>query len=368
MNTLGTLPSQDISAFVTSGAITGARPIVDGQIQPATLDLTLGTRGWRTRASVLPRPGESMRDLLTAFALYELDLTQPTILEKETLYVLEVNESLALPADIRGTTEAKSSTGRVDLQTRLLVDGVSRFDRVTPGYHGPLYVEVTSRSFLVSVQAGLALNQLRLFRGNGDLTDAEITTLHATTPLLCDTEGRTLDVTSQLDNGILLSVDLQQERIGWRARRTNEVLSLVTPPVALAERFFEPLFPSPDGELTLAKDDFVILSTREGFRVPPEMSVQMVPYDVASGEFRSHYAGFFDPGWGFGDGSILGTPAVLEVRSHGDDVLLRHGQPICTMAFTRCTARPERVYGAGNILGSHYVRQKGPQLSKYLRS
>lgn len=362
----GSLPSQSIERLIATGGITGTRGVAESQIQPGALDLTVGVRGWRVEASFLPQRGETIAQLLQRFALFELDLTKPTLLEKGAIYLFEANESLALPPEVYGCTENKSSTGRIDLQVRTLVDGVPRFDRMPAGYRGPLYLEVTPRSFMVELAHGVPLNQLRLFQGDADLSDDEILALHRETSVLNTKDGAPMDLTHHLgEGGIFLTADLDLDIIGYRAKRTNAILSMLQIAKNPMEQFFDPIPRPKDGHILLHKDDFTILCSAECFRVPPAYSVQMTAYDTASGEFRSHYAGFFDPGFGFGDGSIPGSSAVLELRAHGDDFLLRAGQPVCKMVFTRMAEFPDRVYGASDKLESNYARQRGPKLSKY---
>jgi dCTP deaminase len=365
---MGSLPSHVIRDFINQDYIAGKTKIDEKAIQPASLDLTLGTRGWRLRGSLMPQKGEKMIDLIQPYVLYDLDLTKPVILEKGGVYLIELNESLNLPADITACTEGKSSTGRVDLQTRLVVDGYSRFDNAPAGYQGPLYIEVIPRSFIVQVGKGLPLNQLRLFRGKNELLEKDLAFLHDKVGILYDPNGNKFDQEDiHFDhNGIMLSVDLDQDQVGFRARNTNRVLDMLQVGELDPEDFFEPIPKTKDGTIILKHNEFNILSSYEHLSVPAEYAVQMMPYDTSSGEFRSHYAGFFDPGFGYGDGSTKGTPAVLEVRAHGDDFILRDRQPICKMVYSPVTRLPDKIYGVGNM-GSNYVNQRGPRLSKYFR-
>lgn len=341
-------------------------PSASGRVQPCSLDLTLGRECWRVPGSLLPLPGETVAGLVREHGREELDLGTPRVLERGQVYLVRLEEELQLPAWLGAYTNNKSSIGRMDVQTRTLTDGNPRYDKVARGYSGPLWAEITPRSFAVEMQAGCSLNQA-IFYGRREVLDtAAVEQLMRREPLVLDGDGRALDEKAvPVDDGILLSADLEQELAGFVAKPTHAVASLIPGRQRPGTDFFEPL-PRPEkGRLLLRRGQFHILSTRERIRIPPDHAVEMLPYETSAGEFRAHYAGFFDPGFGWSpEGSGRGTPAVLELRPYDDDVLLRHGQPICRMAFERMASVPARPYGASGS-GSHYNEQRGPRLSRH---
>lgn len=359
MRQTGAVPSQILADLMATKAITSDRLIPDENLQPASLDLRLGERGFLVRAAFLPRAGETIVQALTSYAVESIDLRSDTVLLKDHTYVLELQESLSLPPQIHAYTNNKSSTGRINVWVRTLVDGLSRFDKIPLGYQGRLYVMVTPRSWSIRVAPGLTLNQARFLVGDNRLTDLELDMLHQRVGLVYDAGGAKLPI--DLDRGVLLSADLTGEVVGYRARSSEKELDLTPGVKHQALDFWQPIY-AQSGEVCLRKGEFYIMVTREFLRCPPDYAVEMVAYDIQSGEYRSHYAGFFDPGFGFGmDGRVLGTPAVLEVDPH-EDVIIRHGQPICKMVYESMLTTPERLYGCDLL--SNYQHQRGPQLGK----
>lgn len=359
MRQSGAVPSQIISQLISTSAIKSTHPIPDGNIQPASLDLRLDKVAHMVKASFLPRLGETIKDALKNYAVKEIDLSAGAVLEKNKTYVIEIQEELNLPQQVHAYTNNKSSTGRINLWVRTLVDRLARFDKIPAGYRGPLYVMVTPRSWSVGVTSGLTLNQARFLVGDNRLTDLELDLSHQRLGLVYDYAGNKLAI--DLDKGVLLSADLQGEVAGYRAIASDEVLNLCDGAKHQRDKFWAPISAKGD-EVYLKQGEFTIMVTREFLRCPPDYAVEMVAYDIQSGEYRSHYAGFFDPGFGFGDdGHILGTPAVLEVDPH-EDVIIRHGQPICKMVYEHMLKAPDRLYGSE--LASHYQNQRGPQLGK----
>jgi dCTP deaminase len=359
MRQTGAVPSQILCDLIANGGVASRSPIPEPNIQPASLDLRLGERGYRVRAAFLPRAGETIEDALQNYREETLDLSQGAVLQKNHTYVLELQESLNLPEQVHAYTNNKSSTGRINVWVRTLVDRLARFDKIPYGYSGKLYVMVTPRSWSVRVASGLALNQARFLVGDNRLTDLELDMTHQRIGLIYDHQGQKLP--AELDKGVLLSADLSGEVAGYVARHNDQTLDLASGQKHRAEDFWKPIT-AQRGEVCLRQGDFYIMVTREFLRVPPAFAVEMVAYDIQSGEYRSHYAGFFDPGFGFGDeGQILGTPAVLEVDPH-EDVIMRHGQPICKMVYEHMVKPPDRLYGSD--LSSNYQNQRGPQLGK----
>ncbi|MBP9828293.1 2'-deoxycytidine 5'-triphosphate deaminase [Patescibacteria group bacterium] len=361
MNT-GALPRQEIYKLLTEGRLPGAEA---KHIQPASLDLTLSDEIYRMRGTFLPRVGERVRELVKYGSVEKIDLKQP--LERGVAYLCRLNEALVLPTNIHGSANNKSSSGRVNLWTRLLVDGAPSFDQVPAGYAGELWVEIIPKSFPVKLAAGERLNQLRLSNGDGLLRGDALMQAHLKDHFLCDDAGRLVVSNHHIErHGITMTVDLTTtDIVGYRCHPSSGRILTYGNYEHIIEDFFEPIARPKNGELVLRRDEFYILVTHEGVRVPPGFAVEMAPYDVGKGEFRSHYAGFFDPGFGYGsDGATRGTPAVLEVLTHDTDFIIRDGQPICTMLYEVLTSPTDLLYGDAT-LGSHYANQRGPRLSKH---
>ena len=301
-----------------------------------------------------------MQEKLDRYSMHEIDLSAGAVLERQCFYVVPLLESLTLPKGLGGTTNPKSSTGRLDVFTRVITDGATGFDLVPTGYHGPLYAEISPKTFSIFVHEGSRLSQLRLRRGAPALSEKVMRETQAATPLVHDTAA----AATIKDNTIAVSVDLRgadsDGLIGYRARRHSGVIDLDRIGQYEAAQFWEPIRAEDDGGLILDPDEFYILASRERVSVPPGLCAEMVAYDVLNGEFRVHYAGFFDPGFGWPGG----TRAVLEVRSHEVPFLLEHGQIVGRLAYERLTGKPKEIYGAG--IGSSYSDQ-GLTLSKHFR-
>ena len=355
----GVLPAQEIRALVASGAIAGDG-IDPQQVQPASLDLSLARRGWRVRASFLAGRRRTVAERLGEFAMHELALDRGAVLERGCVYVIELAESLALPEGVSAAANAKSSTGRLDLFTRLIADRQTEFDRIQPGYRGPLYAEISPRTFSVLARPGARLNQLRLRRGQAVIPDDELRTLHAAQPLV--------DCEALIDGGLGFSVDLTPElpggRVGWRAREHAGLIDLARIGHYPVEEFWDPVRPHATGSVILDPGAFYILMSREAVTVPPDTAAEMVPYMAVAGEFRVHYAGFFDPGFGCSETGGTGSRGVLEVRCHEAPFALEHGQMMGRLIYERMTARPDTLYGRDT--GSHYQGQ-ALKLSKHFR-
>ncbi|SDD69070.1 dCTP deaminase [Paracoccus isoporae] len=350
----GVLPDSDLRALIASGAISAAEPITDAQIQPASLDLRLGEQAWRLRASFLPGKGQRISDRLADFEMHRMDLSQGAVLEKGCVYLVPLVERLRLPAGLSAVANAKSSTGRLDLLTRLITDEGTEFDRLPDAYDGPLYAEICPRSFSVLVRPGMRLNQLRLRRGQAVLDDAALRALHQDTPLV---EGPAL-----IDQGLGFSVDLRPETgdlVGYRARPHSGVIDLDRIGTYDPRDFWDRLH-GRDGRLILDPGAFYILVSRESVAIPPDYAAEMAPYLAMVGEFRVHYAGFFDPGFGIGAAG-QGARGVLEVRCHEAPFALEHGQVVGRLVYERMAARPDRLYGQD--IASNYQGQ-GLKLAK----
>jgi dCTP deaminase len=361
----GVLSSRQIAAMVETGAIGVAAPLAAGQIQPASLDLRLGAKAYRVRASFLPGKARGVGDSLSALAYDEMSLDgEGAILERGCVYVVPLMESLALSADVSGAANPKSSTGRLDIFTRLITDRGERFDEVAPGYRGPLYAEVSPRSFSIRARMGSRLNQLR-FRerpageGPGALTlsDAALAALHETAPLV--------DGALNLRDGLVLRVALDSAAfggiVGYRAQKHTDVIDVDRVGAYRVDDYWDRL-PARDGRLILDPGDFYILASRERLAIPPGLAAEMAPMDAAIGEFRVHYAGFFDPGFGAGPNERPAARAVLEVRSREVPFVLEDGQFIGRLVYERMAETPDALYGERGV--SNYQGQ-GLKLSKH---
>ncbi|WBU61778.1 2'-deoxycytidine 5'-triphosphate deaminase [Paracoccus albus] len=350
----GVFPDSKLRELIGSGAIVGSQPITDAQVQPASLDLRLGKRAWRLRASFLPGKGARIDERLADFEMHSMDLSNGAVLEKGCVYLVPLMESLRLPEGITAVANAKSSTGRLDLLTRLITDEGTEFDRLPDGYDGPLYAEICPRSFSVLVRPGMRLNQLRLRSGQAVLDDAGLRALHAETPLVGGT--------ALIDQGLGFSVDLRPESsdlVGYRAKPHSGVIDLDRIGAYDPREFWDPLH-SRDGRLILDPGAFYILVSRESVAIPADYAAEMAPYLAMVGEFRVHYAGFFDPGFGIGP-SGNGARGVLEVRCHEAPFALEHGQVVGRLVYEKMQARPDRLYGQD--IASNYQGQ-GLKLAK----
>jgi dCTP deaminase len=292
--------------------------------------------------------------------MHALDLREGAVLERGAAYLIPLEETLHLPPRLRGKANPRSSTGRLDIFTRLVTDHTSRFDEVSDGYHGPLYVQVISRSFSLRVQAGVRLNQLRLLCGTPTLPDGEIQRALAETPLLVDGDGPLGARAIVRNDGLFLRVSLtgvgDTDLVGFRAKKTGPLLDVTQVHAYRIQDFWEPVFCEDTGGLTLDPEEFYLLRSTEKVRLPPEYAANLVAYDPASGELRTHYAGFFDPGFGHGErGELQGTAAVLEVRAHDVPFRIEHGQPFCRLQLERMASPPDAVYGPQ--IGSAYQCQ-----------
>jgi dCTP deaminase len=356
----GVFPSQWLRAAIHKGLIGAASPVLDEAIQPASLDLRLGETAYRLQCSFLPG-AKAVEDRLPPLLMGEVDLRdEGAILEQNRPYLIPLLEELDLPAHVRGRTNPKSSTGRLDVFTRVITDGGHGFDSVRPGYRGRVWLEVVPRSFTIKVRAGLSLNQLRLVVGEPAITDADVRELHARTPLLFrDGDPVPEEKLRVAGGGFFLGLDLSGERddgsVGFRAKKNSQLVDLSRRDHEPAE-FWEPIRREHEG-VVLEPEEFYLLMSAESVRVPPQVAAEMTAYDPTSGELRTHYAGFFDPGFGHDDGGgQQGSRAALEVRAHDVPFLIEHGQPVCKLAFERMAEEPETLYGAG--IGSNYQGQE----------
>jgi len=355
----GVCPNQIIEQMLTDGEIRTETPVLEGQVQPASLDLRLGHTAYRVRASFLAGAGRTVADRLSEFEMHRIDITDGAVLEKGCVYVVPLQESLALPNAVTAVANAKSSTGRMDLLTRTITDGGVEFDRVPGGYTGPLYAEICPRSFSVLVRPGMRLNQIRFRRGQAVIGDDELAAIHAVTPLV--------DGPAVIQDGLGFSVDLRlpdTDLVGYRAKPHTGVIDLDKIGFYDPADYWEDVH-SDRGRIILDPGAFYILVSREAVHIPPEYAAEMAPYLAMVGEFRVHYAGFFDPGFGHAAAGGVGSRGVLEVRCHEAPFVLEHGQVVGRLVYERMAEIPTQLYGAG--IASNYQGQ-GLKLSKHFRS
>ena len=368
----GTLPSQEIRKLIDGGAVRSPGGIDDGQVQPSSLDLTLGVEAYSMPGSLLPLYGERVRDLIERYSRFSVDLRNPNVLIKDNVYLVRLRESLKLPEEIAAYANNKSSTGRIDLQTRVLCDGNPRYDKIPAGYQGDLWLEVIPKSFDIMARAGDSLNQSIFYNGRAILGYDDLIALNEQSQLLYpppDRAGHDEQVIHgghRESEGLLMTLDLEQDIVGYVSRKSLRPIDIARIGEHDPTQYFDPIPRPKDGTLFLSQEAFYIFSTFEYVSVPPDYAVEMLPYDTSAGEFRAHYAGFFDPGFGYGEsGEVKGTPAVLEVRPYEDDLIVRHRQPVCKMAYEKLVARPDKLYGVG--MRSNYAAQRGPRLSKFFQ-
>lgn len=355
----GVLPDQALRRLVADGAISARPAIIPEQIQPASLDLRLGQVAYRVRASFLAGKGRRVEDRLAEFEMHRVDLSAGAVLEKGCVYVIPLMERLTLPKGLSAVANAKSSTGRLDLLTRTITDGGTEFDRIPEGYDGPLYAEVCPRSFSVLVRPGMRLNQIRFRDGQAVLDDAALTALHEAAPLV---SGKAV-----ISEGLGFSVDLRPasgDLVGYRAKPHTGVIDLDRIGQYDPAEFWEDVRTT-EGRIILDPGAFYILVSREAVTIPPDYAAEMAPYLAMVGEFRVHYAGFFDPGFGWAEAGGAGSRGVLEVRCHEAPFVLEHGQIVGRLVYERMAERPDTLYGAG--IASNYQGQ-GLKLSKHFRT
>ncbi|WP_420863332.1 2'-deoxycytidine 5'-triphosphate deaminase [Algirhabdus cladophorae] len=356
---MGVLPSQMLEDMIAAGQLTADPAIIPEQIQPASLDLRLGTVAYRVRASFLAGADARVTDRLAEFEMHRIDLTNGAVLEKGAVYVVPLMEKLDLPKGVQAVANAKSSTGRLDLLTRTITDGGTEFDRIPEGYSGPLYAEICPRSFSVLVRPGMRLNQIRFRKGQSILSDMELTDLHASETLV---SGQ-----AHIDQGLGFSVDLRPEQgdlVGFRAKPHTGVIDLDNIAFYEPSEYWEPIH-TREGRIILDPGAFYILVSQEAVTIPPDCAAEMAPYLAMVGEFRVHYAGFFDPGFGHNSAGGAGSRGVLEVRCHEAPFVLEHGQIVGRLVYEKMAAVPSQLYGAD--LKSNYQGQ-GLKLSKHFKA
>ena len=358
MRDQGILSDASIEKLIGDKAVLLGAPVADQQIQPASLDLRLGTKAYRVRASFLPGPRRTVAQRLQDMTLHEFDITDGAVLETGCVYIVPLLEQFALPKHVSASTNPKSSTGRLDIFTRIITDYATRFDKLDAGYHGPLYAEVCPTTFPILVRKGSRLAQIRFRIGDPRLDDQALAQLHQTHKIVDQPDAL-------LSDGLALSVDLSSfdgnNLIGYRAKRHAGLIDVDNRAGYKGTDFWEPLYANDDRSLILDPLAFYILASKEAVHVPPDTAAEMVAFDPLVGEFRVHYAGFFDPGFGHGTAGT-GARAVLEVRSYEVPFILEHGQVIGRLVYEHMCETPKTLYG--QALNSNYQAQ-GLKLSKH---
>ena len=370
----GVLASRQLrEAFANEWIVTtGPYRIPPGTVQPASLDLTLGPEAWPLRCSFLPDAETSVEEKaqdLRFEGIEPIDLRDGAMLERNRPYLVPLVEELRLPVHIRAKANPKSSTGRLDVFTRVITDRNHRFDEIGWGYRGKLYLEVVPRSFAVKVQTGLALNQLRLIAGTGTrVSDDDLRATHLEFPLLYAGGHAVPSSDLPVNEGLFLSLDLAGapgRLVGYRAKKGSRAIDMSQIRTYSWQDFWEPVYTEAKQRIVLEPEDFYLLISAEAVSIPPHFASEMLAYDPTAGELRTHYAGFFDPGFGFSRSNKKkdrGSRAALEVRARDVAFMVEHQQPVCKLAFEHMAEEPEVLYGED--LGSNYQGQVS-MLSKH---
>jgi dCTP deaminase len=367
---VGVLPSQQLREAVSREWITSERwRIPAASVQPASVDLRLGEHTWALRCSFLPDSDSTVEQKIADLAFETIDLRDGATLERDRPYLVPLIERLQLPEPIRAKANPKSSTGRLDVFTRVLTDRSHRFDEIAAGYHGTLYLEVVPRTFAIRVQTGLALNQVRLMTADARLSDAELIALHRREGLLYVDSRPVGESDLSLAEGLFLSLDVsgsEESIVGYRAKKNSLPIDLTRIGALGWREYWEPVHPERGGRIVLEPEIFYLLLSAEGVSIPPSYAAEMLAYDPTAGELRTHYAGFFDPGFGYArEGDARGSRAALEVRARDVSFMVEHRQPVCKLAFERMAAEPDVLYGAD--IGSSYQGQETMLSKHFLR-
>jgi dCTP deaminase len=363
----GVLPAQRLREAIANGWIdAGEWRIPPESVQPASVDLRLGDRAWVLRCSFLPDSESTVEHKVADLAFEQIDLRDGATLERDRPYLVPLIEELRLPDGVRAKANPKSSTGRLDVFTRVLTDRSHRFDEIAAGYSGQLYLEVVPRTFAIRVKTGLALNQVRLIDGDGRLSDAELLRLHGDVPLLFRDDRPLAPSSLSLGEGLFLGLDASggpDSTVGYRAKKNSLPIDLTKVGALRWQDYWEPVQPEAKQRIVLEPEVFYLLLSAEGVSIPPSYAAEMLAYDPTAGELRTHYAGFFDPGFGFSrSGALGGSRAALEVRARDVSFMVEHGQPVCKLAFERMAEEPDVLYGED--VKSNYQGQQ-TMLSKH---
>ncbi|MGA2320463.1 MAG: 2'-deoxycytidine 5'-triphosphate deaminase [Solirubrobacteraceae bacterium] len=362
----GVLPSQQLRDAVSrEWILAGDWRIPRESIQPASVDLRLGEHAWALRCSFLPDSDSTVEEKIEGLAFERIDLRDGATLERDRPYLVPLIEQLRLPQEIRAKANPKSSTGRLDVFTRVLTDRNHRFDEIAAGYHGTLYLEVVPRTFAIRVKTGLALNQVRLMSADVRLSDKQLISLHRETPLLYLASQPLAESELSVSDGLFVSLDVSgpvEAIVGYRAKKNSLPIDLTKVGALKWQDYWEPVHPERGGRIVLEPEVFYLLLSAEGVSIPPSYAAEMLAYDPTAGELRTHYAGFFDPGFGYSERGVHGSRAALEVRARDVSFMVEHRQPVCKLAFERMAQTPDLLYGED--VGSNYQGQQ-TMLSKH---
>ncbi len=358
--TTGVLPAQRLrEAIANEWLVADPWRIPAESVQPASVDLRLGEHAWALRCSFLPDSDSTVEEKIEDIAFERIDLRDGATLERDRPYLVPLIEELRLPEELRAKANPKSSTGRLDVFTRVLTDRSHRFDEIAGGYRGKLYLEIVPRTFAIRVKTGLALNQVRLMSGDARLSDTELLRLHEETPLLYRDAEPVGGEELSLGDGLFLSLDVSgsaESIVGYRAKKNSLPIDLTKVGALRWREYWEPVHPEQGGRIVLEPEVFYLLLSAEGVSIPPSYAAEMLAYDPTAGELRTHYAGFFDPGFGFHrDRTAPGSRAALEVRARDVSFMVEHRQPVCKLAFERMAEEPDVLYGKD--IGSNYQGQ-----------
>lgn len=356
----GVLPAQQLREVIANEwMVAGPWRIPSESVQPASVDLRLGEHAWALRCSFLPDSDSTVEEKIEDIAFERIDLRDGATLERDRPYLVPLIEELRLPVQLRAKANPKSSTGRLDVFTRVLTDRNHRFDEIAGGYQGKLYLEIVPRTFAIRVKTGLALNQVRLMSGEARLSDAQLLALHEETPLLYRDAAPVGGSELSLGDGLFLSLDVSgtsESIVGYRAKKNSLPIDLTEVGALKWRDYWEPVHPEKGGRIVLEPEVFYLLLSAEGVSIPPSYAAEMLAYDPTAGELRTHYAGFFDPGFGFHrDSTAPGSRAALEVRARDVSFMVEHRQPVCKLAFERMAEEPDVLYGKD--IGSNYQGQ-----------
>ena len=370
-DTRGVLPAQLLREALAAGWLQ-ADPwqIPASSVQPASLDLRLGEHAWALRCSFLPDSDSTVEEKIEDLAFERIDLRDGATLERDRPYLVPLIERLALPPEIRAKANPKSSTGRLDVFTRVLSDRSHRFDEVAAGYQGTLYLEVVPRTFAIRVKTGLALNQVRLMAGDGRLDDLETARAprphSAAVPRLPAAGRRASCRCRTVCSSASTCRATPTAIVGYRAKKNSLPIDLTGTETLRWRDYWEPVHPERGGRIVLEPEIFYLLLSAEGVGIPPTHAAEMLAYDPTAGELRTHYAGFFDPGFGYSrDGPPQGSRAALEVRARDVSFMVEHRQPVCKLAFERMAEAPDVLYGKD--IGSSYQGQLTMLSKHFLR-
>lgn len=359
----GALPSQTIHELIDAGCIMGSK---ENHVRPSSLDLSISSEIYKVEGIFQPKKTESVRQVLKQIKHQKYSLDKA--LERDQMYMIRLNETLDLPESVYAFCNPKSTSGRIDTHVRLIADGISRYDSVKPGWKGELWISIVPKTFPIKLYEGVSLNQLRFFNADTRLNDLELELAVKRYHLLWRQKKGTPYEYSDIkvrdnDGSVVLTLDLENEILGYEGVVSDNPIDLSKISFYEHKKFFKPVRKK-DNYVYLKKNSFYILSTHEAIRVPPDLACEMIPMDERSGEFRSHYAGFIDPGWGWGkNGEGKGRPLTLEVRPF-EDLIVRQGQPIGKIKFERLIEVPSMSYDA---IGSNYIHQSGPKLAKHFK-